>query len=137
MPYLIKKISIFLLVISLGWFPVQVTFATSFVMSDSSVARVARQVDTPTSLHAAHKAEKYTADKSMAHCDMHEKNFKDCCSSDSACAQADQDCGHCLNFIAMTPEKQQAIFIPLYAVQNSYAYTLSGITNISAYRPPR
>ena len=130
MPDLIKKISMFLLVISLGWFPIQVTFATSFVIPDSNAAQAATAAS-----HATHKIKSNT-DKSIAHCNMH-KELKDCCSNNSACEKSDQDCGHCLHFIAMTHERQQAIFLPLYAVQNSYAYTLSGITNISAYRPPR
>ncbi len=135
MPHLIKKISIVFLVVSLGWFPIQVTFAASFVMSGSNTARVIA----PAALHAAHKSLKNNDNlkQSMAHCSMH-KELKDCCSSDLACdTNNEQDCGHCLHFIAMTHERQQAIILPLYAVQNSYAYALSGITNISAYRPPR
>lgn len=134
MPHLIKKISILFLVVSLGWFPIQVTFAASFVMSGSNTARVT----VPAALHAAHKSLKNNGNlkQPMAHCSMH-KELKDCCSSDLTCDTNEQDCGHCLHFIGMTHERQQAIFLPLYAVQNSYAYALSGITNISAYRPPR
>ncbi len=136
MPHLIKKISILFLVVSLGWFPIQVTFATSFVMSGSNTVGVA--APTVTALHAAHKSLKNNDNikQSMAHCNKHKK-LTDCCSGDSACGQDDRDCGHCLHFIAMMHERQPAIILPLYAVQNSYAYALSGITNISAYRPPR
>lgn len=136
---LIKKISMALLIVSLGWLPVQVASASSFFMSDSNAAKVmvAMQADSGLSLavHENHNTEKSTAEKSAVHCEMH-KITKDHCTNKSAC-NSDQDCEHCLHFMAMAQVQQQANFLPFYSIQNSYAYSLSGITNVSAYRPPR
>jgi len=136
---LIKKISMTLLIISLGWLPVQVASASSFIMPDSNAARVMVAVQAGSGLslatHENHSTEKYTAEESTVHCEMH-KITKDHCSNQSSC-NSDQDCEHCLHFMAMAHVQQQANFLPFYSTKNSYAYSLSGITNVSAYRPPR
>ncbi|MBN4080204.1 hypothetical protein JYT31_00930 [Beggiatoa alba] len=122
---LIKKITMYLLIASLGWFPIQVTFASSFIMP----AKVMLQADPQSSTTAQSNQDKKG-------CDMH-KFVKDCCSSNSACNPGDQECGHCLSFIAMTHDQQQINFPPRYVIQNEYAYCLTGMTNIPAYRPPQ
>ncbi len=155
MRLLIKKISLLLLVVSLGWFPVQVTFATSFIMSNAQSTGVKAknnnvQNNNTRSNHANRRHNISQAnfesksafpaiskiEKSKSHCAMHEKG-KDCCADKSDCGGMDQDCGHCFNFAAMLHEQSQANFQAIYIAQSSSAYTLSGIISISAYRPPR
>lgn len=160
MRHLIKKISMLLLVISLGWFPIQVTFAASFILSNSHSASVNPQNNTTQNQHAhrrnsisqlssnspailptiiptkEYSSEVSLSEKPASHCDMHEKG-SNCCSDKASCGQMEQDCGHCFNYVAMLHGRDQTVFLAIYVVQNSYAHTLAGITNISAYRPPR
>ncbi len=74
--------------------------------------------------------------KSIANCDT-QSRVKDCCSKNSNCNSSDQECGHCLSFLAIAHEQQQAYFIPLYTTYYTQSHSLSGVVAISAYRPPR
>lgn len=97
------------------------------MMQSNSVVQTTVQISGQTN---------HTMKKSMAHCDMHQY-VKDCCTQKSACNQTDQDCNHCLSFVAMAHEQQQILFPPRYSLQNTSNVHLIGETSISAYRPPR
>ena len=114
-----KKISLFILLISLAWLPVQVAFASSFVSSLTSELQITQQEQ----------------DK-KPHCQM-EQVLADCCGQDSACNQMDNGCHQSGSFIAITAEASHSIFTPHHKTQNTYNYPMIGLSSLSAYRPPR
>jgi len=131
MQSLIKKISMLFLVVSLGWFPIQVTFATSFVLPIQS--------NTLTSSISSNQVIQNLLQKDetkQTNCKMH-KMVSDCCHENSLCNSSGQDCSNCVSFIAMAHEQQQTYIIPLYSSHYTQNYGLSGLAVISNYRPPR
>lgn len=156
MPLLLKKISIFILVLSLGWLPIEVAFATSSIVVSKSLFTASANSSKNSQIKQHHSRltvnqgniesqpnllldstiKQASVEKTEPHCAMHEKG-KDCCNDKSSCGQMDQDCGHCLHFVAMLHWQYQTDFHALYLTQSNDAYSLNGITNISAYRPPR
>ena len=122
----IKKISLYLLVASLTWLPVQVTFASSFVMSSNTAMQ--STLTSPIAFNSQQQLEK------SSHCDT-TQHEKDCCSDGGACSQMD-DCNHCVSFIAMTLDAQQNFSPQQYTIQAIYNQRLTSVTSLSAYRPP-
>lgn len=122
----IKQISLYLLIASLTWLPVQVTFASSFVMPSNS-AMLSDLSSVSTNSHQQ-------LDKS-SHCDT-TQHEKDCCNNGGACSQMDHDCNHCVSFVAMAQATQQKFSATHYPIQTIYNQRLTGITRLSAYRPP-
>lgn len=115
-----KKISIFVLLISLAWLPIQVAFASSFVssMQDSAIESA--------SLHQ----------EETSHCQM-EQAMPDCCGEDSACNQMDNSCHQSVSFVAVTQDPHQTILYSSYSDKNIYNHPMISLSSLSAYRPPR
>ena len=115
-----KKISIFILLISLAWLPIQVAFASSYVsfMSDSTIESASLHQEEPS------------------HCKM-EQAMPDCCGEDSACTQMDNGCHQSVHFVAVTHDANQPILYSKYSSNNTYNIPMIGLSSLSAYRPPR
>lgn len=118
-----KKISTFILLISLAWLPVQVAFASSFVSSMSDTNQV-------------HSMDHSQNQEQTSHCQM-EQAATDCCGEDSACNQMDNGCYQSVSFVAVTQDTHQTILYSSYSDKNIYNHPMIGLSSLSAYRPPR
>lgn len=137
---MIKKLSLYLLVISLAWLPVQVTFASSFVISSHAAADIisihSEAVQSNLSEASYSKVGNFkTGLADSSHCESIQKE-KNCCEQSSACSQMGHDCTHCVSFIAMMQDAQQKFTTQSYTNNNTYNQRLTGVKNLSTYRPP-
>ena len=131
----IKQISLYLLIASLTWLPIQVTFASAFVLSsnvathNNSTPQFANVSQTDKVSQSAQPSD------DMSHCKtMQDK--KDCCSDGGTCSQMDHDCNHCVSFVTIAQDAQQKFSPQHYTNHNIYNQSLTGVTSLSAYRPP-
>ena len=121
-----KKISLYILIISLGWLPIQVTASSSFFVSTSATA--------PTELTSLSVGQSDLA--KSAHCET-QQSVSDCCNDVNGCSHIDHDCNHCVSFVAMSQDFQTKILSSTYYLQHSYSQPLIGSSSHSEYRPPR
>lgn len=132
MPKTIKKISLYILIASLTWLPIQVAFASSFGMSSNTAKETtltSSMLNVSVSKQSSQQLEK------SSHCDT-TQHEKDCCSQGGACSQMDHDCSHCVSFVAMAQDVQQNNHPQNFTIRTSYNHRLTGVTSFSAYRPP-
>lgn len=128
----IKKISLYILIASFTWLPIQATFAAVFIppanMSMHSVSK-----SPAMHLSLATQESQQLSNALPCHTTGQKKN---CCNQADGCSQMGPDCNHCASFIAIAQGVQQPIIKQHYFIQHSYNNRLTGVTSLSAYRPP-
>jgi len=121
-----KKIALYLLVVSLGWFPIQVSYASSsfaFIQDASSLSSVSNQIsNTQKNTHC------HTQEKAVA---------MTCCDGATSCSQMEHDCTNSINFVAMTQEFSSNVLISNNTLQRSFTHRLVSSLAQLEYRPPR
>ena len=121
-----KKLSLYFLIASLTWLPIQLTMASSFSVNG---------VISKAMLNADTSSIEQNNSETSEHCKT-KKKVNDCCSNGGACAQMD-DCNHCVSFVAM-PQTQISTFLTsMYSPQQPFVHLMIGSIRHSEYRPPR
>ena len=119
-----KKISLYILIVSLTWLPVQVTFAVSIVDIEKEVTFLSASTGQAN------------------HCNMTESTHElaeNCCteSMDTGCSQMEHDCHQSVSFVAMAQNYLTNNFLVSTTEKTIFNQNLNSIPSLSAYRPPQ
>jgi len=120
-----KKIALYILVVSLGWFPIQVSYASSFSLNQGSSSL---STFTNSISHIEKSSHCHTQDKA---------DEMSCCDNASYCSQMGHDCSNSINFVAMTQEFPPIRLYSNATLQLSFNHRLVSSTAQLEYRPPR
>jgi len=119
-----KKLVLHILIVSLTWLPVQVTFAVSVVNPEKDVISLS------------------AAAEQTNHCDMSssaQELTDNCCADnmDGGCSHMEHDCHQSISFVAMTQNYLSNNFLLSTVQRTIFNQNLNSIPSLSAYRPPQ